>query len=68
MLFTANLPHGFWGEELKSAVHICNRSPHVSLQDENPEEVWFDKPDSYDHLHVFSCEVFVLLRIKLNLV
>ena len=30
MLSTANLSHGFWGEALKTAVHVCNRSLKVT--------------------------------------
>ena len=60
MLSTANLPHGFWGEALKTAVHVCNRSPHVFLKGDIPEEVWSGKPASYDHLCVFGCEALYL--------
>ncbi len=66
MLSTANLPHGFWGEAIKTAVHICNRSPHMSLKGDIPEEVWSGKPASYDHLRVFGCEAFVHIRPELR--
>ena len=36
---------------LKTAVHVCNRSPHMSLKGGILEEVCFSKPTSYDHLH-----------------
>ena len=66
MLSTTNLPHAFWGEVLKTAVHICNRSPHVSLKGGIPEEVWSGKPASYDHLLVFGYEAFVHIRPELR--
>ena len=66
MLSTANLPHEFWGEALKSAVHICTRSPHQSLKNGIPEEVWSGKPVSYDHLRVFGCDAFVHVRNELR--
>ena len=31
MLSTTNLPHGFWGEALNNSIHVCNKSPHMSL-------------------------------------
>ena len=66
MLSIANLPHGFWGEALKTAVYVCNGSPHTSSKGDIPEEVWSGKPDSYDHLRVFGCEAFVHIRPELR--
>ncbi|MCO5559909.1 hypothetical protein L7F22_013513 [Adiantum nelumboides] len=66
MLSTSNLSHGFWGEALKTAVHICNRFPRMSLKDDIPEEVWSDKLASYDHLRIFGCEAFVHMRPELR--
>ena len=66
MLSTTNLPHGFWGEALKTAVHVCNRSPYMSLKDDIPEEVCSGKSASYDHLHIFGCDAFVHIRPELR--
>lgn len=66
MLSTANLSQEFWGEALKTAVHICNRSPNSTLKNDIPEEVWSGKPASYDHLRVFGCEAFVHVRNDLR--
>mgnify|MGYP002776752891 FL=1 len=66
MLSTAKLPHEFWGEALKTAVHICNRSPNKSLKNGIPEEVWSGKPASYDHLRIFGCDAFVHIRSELR--
>ena len=66
MLSTANLPQVFWGEALKTAVHVCNRSPTHALKSGIPEEVWSGKPTSYDHLRVCGCESFVHVRDELG--
>ena len=66
MLSTANLPQVFWGEALKTAVHVCNRSPTHALKSGIPEEVWSGKPASYDHLRVFGCDSFVHVRAELR--
>ena len=66
MLSTANLPHAFWGEALKTAVHICNRSPHMSLKGDIPEEAWSGKPASYDHLRIFGCDAYMHVRPELR--
>ena len=66
MLSTANLPHVFWGETLKSAVHVCNRSPTRALKSGILEEAWSGKPASYDHLRVFGCKSFVHVRAELR--
>ena len=66
MLSTANLPHGFWGEALKTAVHVCNRYPNRALENGIPEEVWSGKPASYDHLRIFGCEAFMHVRPELR--
>ena len=66
MLSTANLPHAFWGEALKTAVHICNRSPHMSLKGDIPQEARSGKSASYDHLRIFGCDAYVHVRLELR--
>ena len=66
MLSTANLPHGFWGEVLKTTVYVCNRSPHMSFKGDIPEEAWSGEPASYDHLRIFGCDAFVHVRPELR--
>ena len=51
--------HEFWGEALKTAVHVCIKSPHVSLKGSIPEDFWFGKLASYDHLRIFGYDAFV---------
>ncbi|MCO5575173.1 hypothetical protein L7F22_028970 [Adiantum nelumboides] len=53
------LPQSFWGEAVKTAVHLINRSPSKVLDGGVPEEAWTSKPPSYAHLRVFGCEAYV---------
>ena len=66
MLSRTNLHHGFWEEGLKTAVHVCIKSPHVSLKGSIPEDFWFGKLASYDHLRIFGCDAFVHIRPELD--
>jgi len=59
MLNEAKLPKHFWGEALITIVHLINLSPAVVLDDNVPDNVWFGKNVSYDHLCVFWCKAFV---------
>ena len=43
---------------MKTAIHVCNRSPHMSF--------WSGKPASYDHLHIFGYDAFLHLRPELR--
>ena len=40
MLSHAALPHSFWAEAVKTAIHIVNRSPNMRLGGKVPEQVW----------------------------
>ena len=62
MLSHAALPHTFWAEAVKTAVHLINRSPNKRLCGGVPEEAWTGKPPSYKHLRVFGCVAYVHVR------
>ena len=66
MLSIVNLSNAFWGEALQTAVHIINRSPHNSLKDGIPEDIWSSKSASFDRLHIFGCEAFMHVRQELR--
>ncbi|KAJ9539077.1 LOW QUALITY PROTEIN: hypothetical protein OSB04_031810 [Centaurea solstitialis] len=51
MMCTTGLPIFLWGETLKTANYICNRSPSKSIE-ETPFELWYGKQPSLHHLHV----------------
>ena len=59
MLSHANLPKSFWGEAVKTTVALINLSPSRPLKGKIPEEVWYRKKASYNHLKVFGCRAFV---------
>ena len=58
-------PHGFWREDIKTAICICNRPPQTELMGGIPEEVLSDKPTSYDRLCIFGSDAFVHIRYEL---
>ncbi|CAL5395053.1 unnamed protein product [Camellia sinensis] len=58
MLKMAKLPKPFWGEAVRVACYLINRSPSVPLNFEIPEKVWSGREISYSHLRVFGCKVF----------
>ncbi|MCO5563393.1 hypothetical protein L7F22_017034 [Adiantum nelumboides] len=71
MISNAGLPQSFWGEAVKTVVHLINRSPSKVLDGGVLEEAWTGKPPSYAHLRVFGCEAYVYVpkeqRNKLDL-
>lgn len=58
MLRMAKLPKTFWGEAVRTACYLINRSPSVPLEFDIPERVWTNKEMSYSHLKVFGCKAF----------
>ncbi|KAM1652315.1 hypothetical protein ACFX1T_004838 [Malus domestica] len=59
MLRTAKLSKQFWGEAVRTACYLINRSPSVPLGLNVPERVWAGNDVSYSHLKVFGCKAFV---------
>ena len=58
MLKMAKLPKVFWGEAIRTACYLINRSPSVPLEFDIPEKVWTGKDVAYNHLKVFGCKAF----------
>ena len=58
MLRMAKLPKTFWGEAVRTACYLINRSPSVPLEFDIPERVWTNKELSYSHLKVFGSKAF----------
>ena len=56
MLRMSKLPKTFWGEAVRTACYLINRSPSVPLEFYIPERVWTNKELSYSHLKVFGCK------------
>ena len=55
MMCTTGSPIFLWGEALKTANYICNRSPSKSVE-KTPFELWYGKQPSLHHLHVWGCK------------
>lgn len=49
------MPDMFWGEVVKTAVHILNRAPTRSLDDKTPYEVWYKKKPNVGYFQTFGC-------------
>ena len=56
--FQSNVPFGYWGECVLTAVHIINRLPVPLLDQKTPFEKLYGKPPSFNHLKVFGCLCF----------
>lgn len=59
MLHDANLPAKFWGEALRTYVHVHNRCPTSALPNMTPYEMWHKKKPSVAHLRVFGSTAYV---------
>ena len=55
MLKAKDLPRELWGEAVKTAVYILNRSLTKSLKDQTPHEKWTGRKPSVDHMRIFGC-------------
>lgn len=62
MLFMSKTPLKFWVEAFYSANFISNLFPSVSLQNQSPFELLFNKPPIYSFLRVFSSACYPCLR------
>uniref|UniRef100_A0ACD5TR82 Uncharacterized protein n=1 Tax=Avena sativa TaxID=4498 RepID=A0ACD5TR82_AVESA len=59
MLKSMDVPADFWGEAVKAAVYVLNRSPTRSLDGVTPYELWHGKRPSVSHLRTFGCHAHV---------
>lgn len=53
--FQAHLPIEYWGECVKTAVYILNRTPSQLLNGKTPFERLYGRIPSFKHLRVFGC-------------
>lgn len=53
------VPTIFWGEAIRTAVYLLNRSPTKALDSRTPFEVWHGKKPKVSHLKVFGCVAHV---------
>ena len=59
LLKSMQVPGKYWGEAVKAAVYILNRSPTKSLNGKTPFEAWFGKKPGVKHLRTFGCLAYV---------
>ena len=62
MLNAAGLGKQFWGEALKTACYLINRSPSTALNFKTPQEYWTGQPPGIDHLRIFGCTAYAHIR------
>ena len=48
----------FWEVAIKTTIYTFNRSPHTTLKAGIPEEVWSEKPASYEYLQISRHELW----------
>lgn len=58
LLKSMRVPAKFWGEAVKTAVYILNRSPTRSLEGRTPFEASYGKKPSVRHLRTFGCVAY----------
>lgn len=61
MLVEANLSMEFWGEAVRTAVYLTNRSPTVAILNKTPFEMWYDRKPDLSKLKVFGCRAYALV-------
>ena len=64
MLHGANLPYAFWAESINTATYIRNRciSKALGTHKTTPEEVWTGIKPNIEHLRVFGCDAYALIK------
>ena len=58
LLKSMQVPAKFWGEAVRVAVYLLNRSPTKSLKGKTPFEAWYGKKPGVRHLRTFGCLAF----------
>ncbi|KAL0287793.1 UNVERIFIED_CONTAM: Retrovirus-related Pol polyprotein from transposon TNT 1-94 [Sesamum angustifolium] len=55
MLKSSGVQKNCWPEAVKWSIHVLNRSPTFSVQDQTPEEAWSGRKPSVEHFRIFGC-------------
>ncbi|XP_074336389.1 uncharacterized protein LOC141673536 [Apium graveolens] len=55
LLKERNMPSYFWGEAVRHAVYVLNRSPTRALPMQTPYESWTCNKPNFEYLRVFGC-------------
>ena len=59
LLKSKAVPAEFWGEAVRTAVYILNRTPTRGLEGRTPYEAWYKKKPKVNHLRTFGCVAHV---------
>ncbi|KAJ9551831.1 hypothetical protein OSB04_015876 [Centaurea solstitialis] len=62
MRLNAGLPKTFWVDAVNTAAYLINRGLSVPLGFKIPEEEWKGEAVTYDHLKVFGCSAYDLMK------
>ena len=62
MLSHSSLSKHFWAEAASYSCYIINRSPHSSLDNKVPEEVWSKRQLDYSQIRIFGSPAYVHVR------
>ena len=61
MMFFKNVKLMFWGDAVKCAAYLRNRSPSNALDNKTPNEMWFGHLPSIRHLRFFGSTCYALI-------
>ena len=61
MMFFKNVKLMFWGDAVKCAAYLRNRSPSNALEENTPHEMWFGHLPSVRHLRFFGSTCYALI-------
>lgn len=62
MRLNVGLPKTFWADAVNTAAYLINRGISVPLGFEIPEEEWKGETVKYEHLKVFGCSAYDLMK------
>ncbi|CAH0732045.1 unnamed protein product, partial [Brenthis ino] len=65
MLLETNLPKYLWGEAMRCAAYVINRSPTKALEGDTPARVWYGK-SQLDKIRVFRSKAWCVLLPRLT--
>lgn len=62
MLLESRISKSLWGEAVRSAVYLLNRSPTSGIKDnKTPAELWFNNKPNVNKIRVFGSQAFALI-------
>jgi IS30 family transposase len=59
LLFSANLPKGFWFDAILTACYLINRLPSRVIEFRSPFEILYNRKFNLSHIRIFGCTCYV---------